>query len=202
MREKFRLQQFDCVADLAAVLLENDENNGHGLYFAGEVWRVKAAQDSKHSALCRDRMREHFFRYFASLRGLAANECDGDGTKCYEREKGYCAERTAWISHLMAIDFYQQARETQDVSTKLNRLQSASQFLKTDHDFGGFKLIVPTPVIPEREPFHAHARACSTLANINRTKNAKCVDRKSTQSREVTDVHGQNHTTVKSTDLF
>jgi hypothetical protein len=130
MREKFRLQQFDCVADLAAVLLENDEDNGHGLYFAGEVWRVKAAQDSKHSALCRDRMREHFFRYFASLRGLAANECDGDGTKCYEREKGYCAGRTAWISHLMAIDFYQQARETQDVSTKLDRLQSASQFLK------------------------------------------------------------------------
>ena len=147
MREKFRRQEFDCVSNLAGVFLENDQDNGHGLYFAGEVWRVKATQNAKHTALCRERMREHFFRYLGNLNGLAANERDGDGTKCYELEKGYCAERTAWVSHLMAIDFYQQAEETRDAGIKLDRLQSASQFLKSDEEFGGFKQIMPTPVL-------------------------------------------------------
>jgi hypothetical protein len=54
MREKFRLQEFECVFGLATVFLENDADNGHGLYFSGETWRVKAKQDPKHSDLCRD----------------------------------------------------------------------------------------------------------------------------------------------------
>jgi hypothetical protein len=150
MREKFRLQDFECVSALTMVFLENDPDNGHGLYFAGEVWRVKAKQNPKHSDLCRDRMREHFFRYLGNESALPSNERDGDGKLCYEREKGYCAERTAWINHLMAIDYFQQAEDSKDNETKIKRLERAAKFLKIDLAFGGFDQITPSAVLRDK----------------------------------------------------
>jgi hypothetical protein len=95
-------------------------------------------------------MREHFFRYLGNLSGLAPSERDGDSNACYQREKGYCGERTAWINHLMAVDYYQQAQETSDVGVKLERLQRASQFLKTDQEFGGFDQIMPSAILKSK----------------------------------------------------
>ena len=154
MREKFRLQDFDCVSGLAAVFLEVDQDNGHGLYFSGEAWRVKAKQDPPHADINPERMREHFFRYIATESGLALSERDGDAVACYLREKGYCAERTAWINHLMAIDFYQQEQDATNKKIKLERLRRASEFVEKDLQFkqkdsqrNGFEQIYPSEAL-------------------------------------------------------
>lgn len=146
LRERFRRQHFDCVYELAAVLIEDDPENGHGLYFSGEVWRVRATEP-QNSALARKRMREHFFRYISAEKDLTDTERDGDGKACYKRSKGYCAERTAWISHLMAIDYNKQAEEAADKATKLQYLQRAEEFLERDLKYGGFDQIIPSKVL-------------------------------------------------------
>jgi hypothetical protein len=150
MKEKFSLQEFECVSGLATVLLEQDQENGHGLYFKGETWRVKAKQDPKHSDLPRERMREYFFRYMANEPHLPLDQRDGIAKACYERENGYCAERTAWINHLMAIDYFQQAEDSIDKGTKRKRLESAEKFLKRDLQFGDFDQIIPSAVLRDK----------------------------------------------------
>ena len=150
MREKFRVQDFDCVSGLANVLLEVDQDNGHGLYFSGEVWRVKAKKYPKSEKFSRARMREHFFRYLDNESHLTLSERDGDSTVCYQREKGYCAERTAWINHLMAVDYYQEAQDTVDKETKVQRLQRALKFVKNDLQYGGFDQILPSTVLKRK----------------------------------------------------
>ena len=150
MRDRYRRQDFDCVSGLATVLLEDDQDNGHGLYFSGEAWRAKAKKDTTRSDFSRERMREHFFRYLASEPGLALGERDGDGAACYRREKGYCAERTAWINHLMAIDYYQQAQDTVDKEIKIQRLQRAFKFVENALTFGDFDQPTPSSVLKHK----------------------------------------------------
>lgn len=154
MRDRLRLQDFDCIYGLAGVLLQDDQDNGHGLYFSGEVWRVKAKQDPSRADFSRDRMREHFFRYLATEPGIALSERDGDAAACYLREKGYCAERTAWINHLMAIDYYQQGQDATNKKIKIQRLGRASEFVEKDLQFTkkdsqhkGFDQIYPSEVL-------------------------------------------------------
>lgn len=150
MKDRFSRQDFDCVSGLAAVLLEEDQDNGHGLYYMGETWRVRAKQDPKRADLARERMREFFFRYLASEPRLARGERDGDGEACYQRERGYCAERTAWINHLMAADYYQQAQDASDAQTKVHQLQRALAFVENDLKFGGFDQVIPSPILRGR----------------------------------------------------
>ncbi len=144
IREQFRTQRFDCVASVATVLLQVDEYNGHGLYFTGEVWRVKARQDPAHSDFSRERMREHFFRYLAHEPRLPSNERDGKAEDCYKREKGYCGERTAWINHIMATDYYQQAQDEVDNNTKVQRLRRALEFANAALRYGEFDQMMAT----------------------------------------------------------
>ena len=147
MRDRFRLQDFDCVYGLAGVLLKNNQDNGHGLYFSGEVWRVKAKQDPPRADFYRGRMRKHFFRYLAIEPSLSLSERDGDAAACYRRDKGYCAERTAWINHLMAIDYYQQGRDATDIDIKIKRFQRSLEFVKEALEFGEFDQILPSKVL-------------------------------------------------------
>jgi hypothetical protein len=134
MRTKFADQEFDCVLELAKVLVEQDPDNGHALYFQGELWRLKAANEPSHSILWRDRMREYFLRYIANERRLPPSERDGDSSACYQRERGYCKERTAWINHLMAVEYRQWAEDVGDKTTKVKRLELAATFVKADVD--------------------------------------------------------------------
>lgn len=150
MRQRFNLQDFDCVSGLATVLLEVDQDNGHGLYFSGEAWRAKAKQDSTQADIFRGQMRSFFFRYLDNESKLALSDRDGNAAVCYEREKGYCAERTAWINHIMANDYYQQAQDTSDKEIKKHHLQHALKFVDSDLKFGGFDQILPSPALKHK----------------------------------------------------
>lgn len=150
MRDEYRLQFFDCVYGLAGVLLQDDQDNGHGLYYAGEVWRERAKQDNAKADLAREQMRQHFFRYLSVEVNLPAGERNGDAAICYQREKGYCGERTAWVSHLMAVDYYQEGQKSTDRDIKLQRFQRALEFLKKDLQFGGFDQLIPSSVLKKK----------------------------------------------------
>ena len=150
MHERFRLQDMDCVYGLAAVLLQDDNYNGHGLYYSGEVWRARAAQDPKRAESSKARMREHFFAYLDAEPRLPNEERTGKAAACYLRAKGYCAERTAWISHLLAIDYLEQSASATEKDAKLARLRRAAYFVKKDLAFGGFDQIVASAVLKRK----------------------------------------------------
>lgn len=150
MRQRFNLRDFDCVSGLATVLLEVDQDNGHGLYFLGEALRAKAKQDSTQANIFRGQMRSFFFRYLDNESNLALGDRDGNAAVCYERENGYCKERTAWINHLMANDYYQQAQDTVDKEIKMHHLQRALKFVDNDLKFGGFDEILPSKALKHK----------------------------------------------------
>lgn len=141
MKRHFDNEEIKCVRELAIVLLEQDQNNGHGLYYRGEAWRHQATEDPAQSSRWRERMRECFLKYLANERRLDRGESDGDPSNdaCYQREKGYCAERTAWINNLMALEYRRWAGDSPVTKTKRQRLEFAREALtKIDSRFEAF----------------------------------------------------------------
>lgn len=112
-----------------------DENNGHVWYYKGEIKRngnpdrFTTKGVLKASAGPFDRLHEYqqdFLRYLEIAAALPESETSGAmGSEiCYERPKGFCVQRTAWIHHLLAIDFYEEAMasaEPRDRAAKLTR---------------------------------------------------------------------------------
>lgn len=81
-------------------LLEKDPANGHGLYFRCEIFRkTKRVVESRDSC----------GKYLEIEKTLpdAVARTGTDVKLCYGANvQGYCQQRTAWISHLLANDFY------------------------------------------------------------------------------------------------
>jgi hypothetical protein len=166
MRQQYQFQRFDCVANIARALLEVDQDNGHGLYYFGEVWNVRSIQDPAREVYLRARMREAFRRYLSVERNLADSEKDGTAAACYLRSKGYCAERTAWINHLMAIDFLRMARNESDRDTKIKMLRDARDFVEADLSFGGFDQIVPSTVLKQKVEYELQNLGCTVESDV------------------------------------
>jgi hypothetical protein len=150
LREELERQHYDCVSDLASLLLEHAQDNGHGLYFSGEAWRGKAKTIAQDAEVARGRMRDKFFRYLDNEPSQPMEDRGGKAEACYQREHGYCAERTAWINHLMAIDYYQQAQAAVDRDIRIQLLQRALGFVNNDLKFGGFDQDIPSPTLKDR----------------------------------------------------
>jgi hypothetical protein len=106
--------------DLADVLATLDEENGHVLYYRGEVNRV-----------LKDRiaMRGYLWNYLQGADHHNAEAFDGDAAKCYSRTSGYCKERTAWVNHLIANDYYDEAQGLGDGKT-VTSLRGALKYEK------------------------------------------------------------------------
>jgi len=91
--------RYEDVLQLTSWLSEISPENGHTLYYAGEVYRV---QDNLED------MRGSFKRYLAKSDAIADSRI-GTAADCYKRANGFCGERTAWIEHMMANDTYTSA---------------------------------------------------------------------------------------------
>ena len=96
-----------------------DHQNGHYLYFSGEIERLELYRG--HSNYCKnieglapnDRQKPKLYQYyFVRYLSPAFDEKDGEGEWmiCY-RANGYCAERVAWINHLLAYDHYHEGQQ-------------------------------------------------------------------------------------------
>jgi len=92
-------KEFSRVKLLIEVLQQIDLKNGHALYYAGEIKRWEGQREAAH---------EYFYKYLDVQETIPDKEKGGDiGSEvCYERPQGYCRQRSGWIHHLIANDFY------------------------------------------------------------------------------------------------
>lgn len=148
-------------------ILRLDPRNGSGLYFQGEAKRLaNPAMFTEKRCLIPgtlknqqgelDYYEDDFFHYLDLEANLPTSETSG-GTGaelCYSRASGFCQQRTAWVSHLLANDLYQEALyETNAVNQAefLKRaLAQANQALTLYQDKGsnqGFTQCMPTAVL-------------------------------------------------------
>jgi hypothetical protein len=134
-RESFRRTE-----ELIQLLLQIDQQNGHAIYYRGEVNRY--AGDCKGS-------KEEFMRYLDVLDTLAASEKGGDISQqiCYARARGYCRQRTGWIQYLLAHQIYWEALQETAVLVRKEKLKEALRQLdgsKNSFFPSTFSNIIPT----------------------------------------------------------
>ncbi|MBE7466489.1 MAG: serine/threonine protein kinase [Planctomycetes bacterium] len=118
-----------------------DENNGHVWYYKGEIKRISnpdrftSKSSRKASSGPFEGLHEYqqdFLRYLEIASSLPESETGGAmGSEiCYERPKGFCVQRTAWIHHLLAIDFYEEAMASVEPSDRAAKLTRATAHAK------------------------------------------------------------------------
>lgn len=134
-RERLNAQgEVDFTSALALVeeIREIDPENGNGWYFAGEIRRASSPALFDSTGCFRGwqagaahglhPFQQDFFRYIEIARknGSLTQSTDWNSTACYETGTGFCAQRTAWIYHLLANDHYRAAQaQTGDARRQL-----------------------------------------------------------------------------------
>ena len=119
-----------------------DGKNGHAFYFAGTLSRYDKIKKESWPYL---------FRFIELQRALPENERGGDtGSEiCYERPRGFCPQRIAWVRHLLANDFYDEGKAA--ASDAQRREFYTRAYCQTDVLIklypGGFAQFTPTSVI-------------------------------------------------------
>ncbi len=110
-------RDFDNVDAITTFLTELDQKNGHALYYKGEVMRL--LKD-------RGRFRENFLRYLDIEASIGTSLPVGiEAEVCYRSAEGYCRQRTGWILHLLANDFYQEGIQENDRNKKRELFERA-----------------------------------------------------------------------------
>jgi|GEM_PF-6978596 len=91
----------EAVSDATDIMYALDKNNGHALYFSGELdWH-------RHK---KDNGETQFYAYLEEEQRTKPQFRKNDlATAACRNPKGFCQERTAWIHHLMANALYQKA---------------------------------------------------------------------------------------------
>ena len=132
-------EKFDRANFLIKLLLYIDDNNGHGLYYTGEVaLRGGNTETAK----------RYFYRYLEAQETVRERERGGNtGAEiCYERPRGFCRQRSAWIQHWLANQFYESGETATDAPRKLDQLERALIYTTAAlRDFpSGFEQMKPT----------------------------------------------------------
>ena len=114
-------EDFNTVIPAIKFMLKIDPENGHAIYFQGEVYRLMNDYN-------------HFIEYFQ--RYLETEESVGshlpkviDPNLCYETPYGYCEQRTAWISQLLANYYYKEGIKAADERTKTKSFKIALAYI-------------------------------------------------------------------------
>jgi hypothetical protein len=117
-----------------------DRQNGHAWYFVGEIKRIQNRAAFTPKSCFRgwpateignlETYQQDFHGYLEIASSLPVLETSGDSGSeiCYQRPKGYCVQRTAWIYHLFANDFYLHALALTDRQDRVAALERARQF--------------------------------------------------------------------------
>jgi hypothetical protein len=111
----WRAQRYIALDSLSHCVLGASPMNGHALYFSGEAFRELGR---------RGEMLGAFKNYLYQADQDRDEAYQGDRNVCYMRSSGYCAERTAYINHLMANDAYAEAQR-ESATSKAGELQEA-----------------------------------------------------------------------------
>lgn len=156
LRRKFRsltenrkpplpLDDFDIVSDIINALKQIDVNNGHALYYSGEVKRWTDRKEESH---------QDFYQYLEFEKTLPRKYREGERIVqiCYERADGYCRQRTGWIHHKLANDFYNKGLSDIEVDNKLYHFRLSLEHVMSTLVFypDGFEQPVATLVLKKR----------------------------------------------------
>jgi len=117
----FVLKDFDKVIPVIKFMLKIDPKNGHAIYFQGEIYRL--LNDNSHFL-------EYFHRYL-EIEGSIGSSLPKviDPNLCYETPHGYCEQRTAWISQLLANYYYNEWIKAPDERMKIKSLKLALEHI-------------------------------------------------------------------------
>jgi tetratricopeptide (TPR) repeat protein len=134
--------EFRRVRDLIATLTQFDPRNGHAFYYSGQMkrWlgrRAEAQQD--------------FYKYLENedQNPQATREGDISVEACYRSAAGYCRQRSGWICHLLANDFYQKGIAESDTDKARFYFDLAVKYAQKAQIFfpGGFEQSIPTQTV-------------------------------------------------------
>ncbi len=113
---------FKNVFQIIDFILAIDSKNGHAIYFKGEVYRLMNDYN-------------HFLEYFQLYLDLE----DSIGSRlqkvtnarlCYDTPYGFCEQRTAWISQLLANYYYNKGISEFDSNKKQESLNIAMKHIQ------------------------------------------------------------------------
>jgi hypothetical protein len=113
----FVLDDFKNVFPIIDFMLAIDSKNGHAIYFMGEVYRLLNDYDQ---------FLEYFQMYLAIEDSIGSHlQKVTNARLCYETAYGYCEQRTAWISQLLANYYFKKGISESDLHKKLESLNIA-----------------------------------------------------------------------------
>ncbi len=125
-----------------------DANNGHVQFFTGAIarWmdRPGIPSDASHQA---------YFRYLELAEAVGGSVArTGPGSRwCYDRPWGICTERTAWINHQLAWDYYRWAAAGDPARRRLYYQRAQRYAREAIRLFpGGFDQGLPTHAIEQK----------------------------------------------------
>ena len=121
MVNEFKKTNYSYVGDLTQVILNIEPDNGNGLYYAGEIDRIKKSSDLG---------RQRFYLYLINEKKFSLRKQGSVKDKALTDEmarKGYFHERTGWINHLLANAFYDKGRQNKD-NNKLGDFKDALSY--------------------------------------------------------------------------
>jgi hypothetical protein len=143
--QEIKLEHLARANFLISFMQRIDHNNGHAFYFSGEIRRLIGKPHESH---------QFFYRYMeeqAKLNGRHREGGTGSET-CYERARGFCAQRSGWINHQLANDFYKKAVAATDKAERRVHLENAAGYVDASlKDFPrGYEQEIPTKVLESR----------------------------------------------------
>ena len=125
-----------------------DVRNGHYWYFKGEVSRFLMFYPQRFENGCvKDfgvegpdaigSYQDDFLKYIELEHVLPPEQTKGgmDREVCRIRPNGFCVQRTAWINHLLANDYYREALRQNDAIMRKFRLQHALESINEAHQY-------------------------------------------------------------------
>jgi len=79
----------------------------------------------------------------------AAREGDTTVEPCYRSAAGYCRQRSGWISHLLANDFYQKGLAEGGTAQARYYFRLAADYAQRSMGYfpGGFEQFTPTQIV-------------------------------------------------------
>ena len=115
-------EDFNNVIPAIRFMLKIDPENGHAIYFQGEIYRLM--NDNVHFI-------EYFQRYLETEESVGSHLPKViDPNLCYETPHGYCEQRTAWISQLLANYYYKEGIKADDERIKTKSFKLALAYIQ------------------------------------------------------------------------
>lgn len=156
---------FATAREIVDAMLRIDPDNGTAWYFAGEIERRGTPElfDSQscftgapeNGPLTLDRFQDDFLRYRDKDMRLGATTASDWGTEICYQGQGFCPQRTAWISHLLAYDNFMLAQSS-GAAERRALLESARRYAEQAMRFQrpegglGFTQCMDTTVLRDR----------------------------------------------------